>query len=122
MEVQRSASYERSSACPGHNVFTVGEVTFDSNFDNGNLGRVERYHALNSLPRNFRVLSVRKLMSSSRVRRGECENEFLLWTAQDNAGTPFESKHCSWFYFRISGPLAGKRVRLVSFFAACGNG
>ena len=42
MEVQRSESNDRLSVSAGHNVFTVGEVTFDSNFDNGNLGRVER--------------------------------------------------------------------------------
>ena len=27
-----------------HNVFNFGDIEFDSNFDNGNLGRIEQYN------------------------------------------------------------------------------
>jgi len=71
-----------------HQVFSFdGEVVFSSNFDNGNLARVERSG------------------SSSRY-------DFKIWTAPDNMGSSFQSKHCAWFHFVVTGVPAGSVLRI----------
>lgn len=70
---------------------TIGEITFNSNFDSGNLDRVEECH--NSSPDVV---------------------EFKLWIAPDCAGTGYENGNRSWFYFGISAPASqqGKTIRI----------
>ena len=75
---------------PAHNIFTFDNIVFSSNFDNGNLGRVER---VPNRPYEFRV-----------------------WTAPDNMGTEVQSRHCAWFHFSVSGLPMGcvLRIQLVN--------
>ena len=71
----------------GHNVFTFDDhVTFSSNFDNGNLGRVER--------------------------AGNSSSNFRIWTALDNMGTEYQSKHGAWFHFMVTGLPMGCVLRI----------
>ena len=68
-----------STRIPAHNVFTLEDGTiFSSNFDNGNLARVEKSNK---------------------------PGEYLIWTAPDNMGSSFQSSHCAWFHFMIHGPI-----------------
>ena len=55
----------------------VGGFYFHSNFDSGNLARVER--------------------------NDKNENEFNLWTMPDCANTSFENGNRTWFYFGVKG-------------------
>lgn len=71
---------------PAHNIFVFDEITFSSNFDNGNLARVER---VPNRPYDFKI-----------------------WTAPDNMGTPVQSKHCAWFHFVVSGLPLGCVIRI----------
>ena len=73
---------------PGHNVFAFADlgVTFSSNFDNGNLARVER--------------------------AGNSVSSFKVWTALDNAGTEYQSKHGAWFNFSVTGLPMGCVLRI----------
>jgi hypothetical protein len=71
-----------------HNVFDLEGVIFSSNFDNGNLLRVERGNSTTSW-------------------------DYKVWTAPDNYGTPHQSKHCAWFYFTVSGLPMGATLSLV---------
>ena len=71
---------------PAHNVFTFDSVTFSSNFDNGNLARVERV--------------------------GNKLYEFKIWSAPDNMGTEYQSKHCAWFHFVVTGLPMGCVLRI----------
>lgn len=71
---------------PAHNVFRFGGVCFSSNFDSGNLSKVERI--------------VGK------------EFDFKIWTAPDNMGTTYQSKHCAWFHFQVSGISSGVILRI----------
>ena len=75
-------------AYPAHNVFEFDDgVRFSSNFDNGNLARVER--------------------SSSR------SHEFRIWTSSDCAGEPFQAKNSNaWFHFLITGLPAPTTLRI----------
>ncbi len=75
-----------SGAIPAHNIFTFDDITFSSNFDNGNLARVER---IASRPYDFKI-----------------------WTAPDNMGTDVQSKHCSWFHFVVTGLPLGCVIRI----------
>ena len=73
---------------PAHGVFTFdNDVVFSSNFDNGNLARVERI--------------------------GTKPYEFRIWTAADNMGTSFQSKHNAWFHFVVTGLPPGVVLRIT---------
>ncbi len=73
---------------PAHNVFSFPElgVTFSSKFDNGNLARVER--------------------------AGNSSSSFRIWTALDNMGTEYQSKHGAWFNFNVTGLPLGCVLRI----------
>jgi hypothetical protein len=87
--MKRVASDER---CAGHNVFVCEElgVTFNSNFDNGNLALVER------------------ATSGKDVR----EYDFRIWSAPDNMDTEIQSKTGFWYYFVVTGLPAGVYIRI----------
>ena len=75
---------------PAHNVFTFSDgVIFSSNFDNGNLLRVEETNK---------------------------SYDYRVWTAPDNTGQPHQSKHCAWFYFMVTGLPVGcvLKVQIVN--------
>ena len=83
-----------SSTISSHNVFTFDDnITFSSNFDNGNLARVERI-----------VSSTPQLPSSSSSIK---YYDYRIWSACDNMGMPVQSKHCAWFYFSVSNIPVG---------------
>eukprot|EP01038_Epipyxis_sp_PR26KG_P006054 gene6054-8335_t len=72
---------------PAHNLFELDNgVIFSSNFDNGNLANVER---VPNKPFDFRI-----------------------WTAPDNLGSEYQSKHCAWFYFSVTGLPLGCVIRI----------
>ncbi len=72
---------------PAHNIFNFDNgVVFSSNFDNGNLAKVERI--------------------------GNRPYEFKIWTAPDNMGSSHQSRHCAWFYFMVTGLPMGCVLRI----------
>ena len=71
---------------PAHNIIHIDNVTFSSNFDNGNLLMAEK----------------KKHM------------EYMVWSACDNQATPHQTKHCTWFYFTVTGLPQGSTVKIVS--------
>jgi hypothetical protein len=73
---------------PSQNNFEIDSIKFSSNFDNGNLFQVEKVPN-----KSF---------------------EYRIWTAPDNTGTEYESKHSTWFYFTVIGLPAGCTIKLVS--------
>jgi hypothetical protein len=79
-------SYPSPLTIPAHSVFTFDDIIFSSNFDNGNLGKVER---VPNKPYDFKI-----------------------WTAPDNMGTEYQSKHCAWFHFVVSGLPLGCVLRI----------
>lgn len=82
---------------PAHSVFEVNGLLFSSNFDSGNLMKVER---------------------------GAGANEYLLWTAPDNAGTDLARADGTnaWFYFCVSRAKKETTLRLQIMNAANHSG
>jgi len=82
-----SVSY---SKIPAHNVFMFDGVVISSNFDNGNLAKAER------VPNK--------------------SYEYKIWTAPDNMNSSFQSRHCAWFHFVVTGLPLGcvLRIQLVN--------
>lgn len=76
----------QSTGVPAHNVFCFDGITFSSNFDNGNLARVE------------------KVPNKS--------HDFRIWTAPDNMGSDYQSRHCAWFHFSVTGLPMGCVLRI----------
>lgn len=68
---------------------SFGDLVISSDFDSGNIDRVEQVGGSESL-------------------------EFNLWTALDCAGTEFENPNSSWFYFKVSTP-ANHNGKTISF-------
>ena len=68
---------------------SFGDLIISSDFDSGNIDRVEQVGGEESL-------------------------EFNLWTALDCAGTEFENPNSSWFYFKVSIP-AHHNGKAISF-------
>lgn len=71
------------------NIFEIDSIRFLSNFDSGNLYRIEKTEK-----KPF---------------------EYRLWTGPDNIGSEWESKHCTWFYFTVIGLPSGTTIKFVSF-------
>jgi len=94
-----------SSSISSHNVFTFDDnIIFSSNFDNGNLARVERVVSSSS-------------SSSSSASSSIKYSDYRIWSACDNMGTPKQSKHCAWFYFAVSNvPVGNNTTPLLLLF------
>ena len=68
---------------------SFGDLVISSNFDSGNIDRVEQVGGSESL-------------------------EFNLWTALDCSGTEYENPNSSWFYFKVWIP-ASHSGKTISF-------
>ena len=97
----------------------VGPLTFFSNFDSGNLARVERvlkrdatYEVNNAaLPSPTSLQEQNNSGTSLGIPSLAPDFEYNLWTSPDCAGTSYENSNRTWFYFGVKGCQAGKLVR-----------
>lgn len=106
----------------------IGPLTFFSNFDSGNLARVERVKRETISCDGNTGVPVQNAAGSSSVSLQEQNNsatalgilslpspapdfEYNLWTLQDCAGTMYENSNRTWFYFGVKGCQAGKLVK-----------
>lgn len=100
----------------------IGPFTFTSNFECGNLARVEKVdppgsgHAVpnQGAPSLSSGRKAHKTTPSCQptVDPMPVNHEFNLWTRPDCAGTEYENNNRTWFFFGIKGGNVGSRVRL----------
>lgn len=85
---------------------------FHSNFDSGNLGKVEAV-----VPTGVSKCSCSSSESISEVP----DFEFNVWTRPDCAGTEFENGNRTWFYFGMRGgqPFSTVRINIVNLNKQC---
>ena len=80
----------------------VGPFTFFSNFDSGNLARVERVKLEENPPSPEDDGTV--VISP--------DYDYNVWTAPDCAGMEGENANRTWFYFGVKGSQQGKLLRI----------
>ncbi|XP_028402724.1 cytosolic carboxypeptidase-like protein 5 [Dendronephthya gigantea] len=109
----------------------VGPLTFFSNFDSGNLARVERVKRdaistsdVNYIPSNLTQPANAAVSLSTQDQNNSSTSlgmfslyspdlEYNLWTTPDCAGTMYENLNRTWFYFGVKGCLSGKLVKFT---------
>ncbi|TPP62349.1 CBPC5 [Fasciola gigantica] len=104
----------------------VGGLIFSSNFDSGNLARVERvtpdlFEEQSSSPSNSscKIGQVPKNAFSNNASGNvsifdlRVDHEFKIWTRPDCSGTMFENGNRTWFHFSIRGYAPGKLLRIT---------
>lgn len=107
----------------------VGPLIFFSNFDSGNLARVERVkRETNSTcevsntsiqPQNAAVSPSTSLpeQNNSGINIGALslvpDFEYNLWTSRDCGGTSYENSNRTWFYFGVKGCQPSKLVKFT---------
>ena len=97
----------------------IGSFTFFSNFDSGNLARVERVKRDSNgeatvQPVHISSFSLQEqgnVLSAASLNSHISDFEFNLWTSPDCAGSPYENLNRTWFYFGVKGGQAGKVVK-----------
>ncbi|XP_018651029.1 family M14 non-peptidase homologue (M14 family) [Schistosoma mansoni] len=77
----------------------IGSILFSSNFDSGNLARVEKVLLNNTIFGNLAIAEVR------------ADYEFRMWIRPDCAGTAYANGNRTWFYFSMRGYSPGKIMR-----------
>ncbi|KAM3860913.1 cytosolic carboxypeptidase-like protein 5 [Diretmus argenteus] len=85
-----------------------GNVVFSSDFDSGNLARVEKVERGNAC-------SSADMPSAGSAPSGPnltSDYEFNVWTQPDCAGTEHENGNRSWFYFSVRGAVPGKMLKI----------
>ena len=108
----------------------AGPLTFFSNFDSGNLARVERVKRDAIPTSDVNISSSLTQSANAAVTRSAPEQnnsltslgmfslyspdlEYNLWTTPDCAGTMYENLNRTWFYFGVKGCLSGKLVKFT---------
>jgi hypothetical protein len=79
-----------------------GDIVFSSNFDSGNMDRVEQAPA-------DAAADAENGPDNGPAPPGR---SFRVWIRADCAGTEHETNHTTWFYFSVCGGAAGERVSI----------
>ena len=101
--------------------FHVAGFRFSSNFDSGNLGRVElveRERPVSEEPPATVEPALNPRPSTSTLQQRSAgidppEFEFRLWTRPDCQDTEFENGNRTWFYFGLEGGEPGVVLRFT---------
>ena len=80
----------------------IGPLTFISNFDSGNLARVEKVNLEDGNSCSEDDGSVVLVP----------DHDYNVWTAPDCAGMECENSNRTWFYFGVKGGQSGKLLRI----------
>ncbi|XP_029640664.1 cytosolic carboxypeptidase-like protein 5 isoform X2 [Octopus sinensis] len=85
---------------------SVGGLLFKSNFDSGNLAKVERVYKDDTKDSSS--------VSNNVNRNAELQPdlEYNVWTRPDCSNTIYENGNRSWFYFGIEGGLPGQMIKI----------
>lgn len=81
----------------------IGPLTFFSNFDSGNLAKVERKQEDETTDEEN---------SASVPSLPVPDYEYNVWTWPDAVGTEFENLNRTWFHFGVKGGSTGKLLKI----------
>ncbi|KAG7262253.1 hypothetical protein CRUP_016013 [Coryphaenoides rupestris] len=92
-----------------------GNVVFSSNFDSGNLARVEKVEKGSWSPSAADAATTAASAGGpfSGPTPAGPDYEFNVWTRPDCAGTEHENGNRSWFYFSVRGAVSGKLLKIT---------
>ncbi|VDQ01473.1 unnamed protein product [Trichobilharzia regenti] len=103
----------------------VGGIIFSSNFDSGNLARVEKV-SYDTDERSSSVTTSNKphsqkgnantnnsIFGNTSIADIRVDHEFKIWTKPDCAGTIYENGNRTWFYFSVRGYSPGKVMKFT---------
>ncbi|CAH8561604.1 unnamed protein product [Schistosoma rodhaini] len=104
----------------------IGSILFSSNFDSGNLARVEKVIRDSDEPPSLSLQSNSKqqqpvqkatnkvnntIFGNLAIAEVRADYEFRMWIRPDCAGTAYANGNRTWFYFSMRGYSPGKIMR-----------
>ncbi|KAL8590379.1 hypothetical protein ACOMHN_011593 [Nucella lapillus] len=84
----------------------IGNLTFTSKFDSGNLAKVEK------VPKDEDEEPVNTNVNYFIGAEPRPDSEFNVWTKPDCGGTPAENGNRSWFYFGVRGWTPNRLIKI----------
>eukprot|EP00794_Sanderia_malayensis_P004908 gene4908-5555_t len=84
-----------------------GPLTFFSNFDSGNLSKVEQVTSPEDV-----VQQKDNVKLTAKPPSPAFDYDYNVWTCPDCMGTEFENANRTWFYFGVKGGQAGKTLQI----------
>ncbi|XP_059157796.1 cytosolic carboxypeptidase-like protein 5 isoform X3 [Physella acuta] len=89
----------------------IGGLCFTSNFDSGNLARVEKVLKPEEETENGTTAPAGSLYTGLGIE-AKVDYEFNVWTKPDCEGTPYENPNRSWFYFGVRGWASSRVIKI----------
>ena len=89
-----------------------GSLFFFSNFDSGNLAKVEQVEIGEESSSASKTGRDEKNTKEENVAKPSFDFEYNIWTKPDCMGTEYENGNRTWFYFGVKGGQIGKTVKM----------
>ena len=89
-----------------------GPLFFFSNFDSGNLAKVEQVDIREEESSPSKTGRDEKNTKEENSAKPSFDFEYNIWTKPDCMGTEYENGNRTWFYFGVKGGQMGKIIKI----------